>query len=139
MPRCKHLRCLPHLSYFHLIFDYCLFILPDIYAGWIAQTLQADLLVETWQRKAHQLPSNCSLPYHVMNIKMVSLSKLATFSSYEDHSKWCISLEYQTQWTCIGDMNRESTQAWRGGGLICTQNPAVYKAFCSAVAWYKVC
>ncbi|KAB5559254.1 hypothetical protein PHYPO_G00026890 [Pangasianodon hypophthalmus] len=111
----------------------------DIYAGWIAQTLKTDLLVETWQRQAHQLPSNCSLPYHVMNIRRVSLSELVTFSSYEDHSKWCVSWEYQTQWTCLGDLNRESRQAWRGGGLICTQNSAVYKAFRSAVAWYKHC
>ncbi|KAF5910053.1 ribosome production factor 1 [Clarias magur] len=45
----------------------------DIYAGWIAQTLQTNLLVETWQRKAHQLPSNCSLPYHALNIKKQKL------------------------------------------------------------------
>ncbi|XP_053490179.1 deoxyribonuclease-2-beta isoform X3 [Ictalurus furcatus] len=111
----------------------------DIYAGWIAQTLNTDFLVETWQREAHQLPSNCSLPYHVMNIKRVSLSELVTFSSYDDHSKWCVSWEHQTQWTCLGDLNRESRQAWRGGGLICTPNSAMYKAFRSAVAWYKNC
>ncbi|KAM9461920.1 deoxyribonuclease-2-beta [Clarias gariepinus] len=111
----------------------------DIYAGWIAQTLRTDLLVETWQRKAHQLPSNCSLPYHALNIKEVRLSNLVKFSSYADHSKWCVSWKYQTQWTCLGDLNRESTQAWRGGGLICTQNPVIYKAFRSAVAWYKSC
>ncbi|KAI5614691.1 deoxyribonuclease-2-beta isoform X1, partial [Silurus asotus] len=111
----------------------------DIYAGWIAQTLQTDLLVETWQRQTHQLPSNCSLPYHTMNIKKVSLSELVTFSSYYDHSKWCVSSKKQIQWTCIGDLNRESSQAWRGGGLICSQNSVVYKAFRSAVVWYKSC
>ncbi|KAK2869212.1 hypothetical protein Q7C36_001083 [Tachysurus vachellii] len=111
----------------------------DIYAGWIAQTLDTNLLVESWQRKTHQLPSNCSLPYHVMNIELVCLSKLVTFKSYDDHSKWCVSWGYQAQWTCLGDLNRENTQAWRGGGLICTQNTAVYKAFRSSVLWYKNC
>ncbi|XP_027016236.1 deoxyribonuclease-2-beta isoform X2 [Tachysurus fulvidraco] len=111
----------------------------DIYAGWIAQTLDTNFLVESWQRKPHQLPSNCSLPYHVMNVELVCLSKLVTFKSYDDHSKWCVSWGYQAQWTCLGDLNRENTQAWRGGGLICTQNPAVYKAFRSSVLWYKNC
>ncbi|KAK3561893.1 hypothetical protein QTP86_017444 [Hemibagrus guttatus] len=111
----------------------------DIYTGWIAQALKADFLVESWQRDTYQLPSNCSLPYHVMNIKMVCLFKLVTFKSYEDHSKWCVSWENQNQWTCLGDLNRESSQAWRGGGLICTQNSVIYKAFRSAVAWYKNC
>ncbi|TSM94615.1 Deoxyribonuclease-2-beta [Bagarius yarrelli] len=111
----------------------------DIYTGWIAQTLKTDLLVETWQREPYQLPSNCSLPYHVMNIKRVCLSKLVTFSSYDDHSKWCVSWEYKPQWTCIGDLNRDRRQAWRGGALLCTQNALVYKTFRSAVDWYKNC
>uniref|UniRef100_W5LDJ0 deoxyribonuclease II n=1 Tax=Astyanax mexicanus TaxID=7994 RepID=W5LDJ0_ASTMX len=111
----------------------------DIYAGWVAQTLRTDLLVESWQRDNHQLPSNCSLPYHVLNIKRVHLPENITFSSYEDHSKWCVSVEFRAQWTCLGDLNRESTQAYRGGGLICSQNPVVYKAFRQAVAWFKGC
>ncbi|XP_072516491.1 deoxyribonuclease-2-beta [Salminus brasiliensis] len=111
----------------------------DIYAGWVAQTLRTDLLVESWQRDNHQLPSNCSLPYHVLNIKRVCLPGNIVFSSYEDHSKWCVSLEFGAQWTCVGDLNRESAQAFRGGGLICSQNPAVYKAFHQAVDWFQSC
>lgn len=145
MSQCStsHIYVCIHIDYCNRLklwsHDHYLLPLLDIYAGWIAQTLQTNLLAETWQRKAHLLPSNCSLPYHVMNIKTVCLPEMVTFSSYEDHSKWCVSWEYQSQWTCIGDINRESTQAWRGGGLICTQNSAMYKAFRSAVAWYKIC
>ncbi|XP_062868983.1 deoxyribonuclease-2-beta [Trichomycterus rosablanca] len=111
----------------------------DIYAGWVAQTLSADLLVESWQREPHQLPSNCSLPFHAMNIRRVQLPGSVIFSSYDDHSKWCVSWNFKAQWACLGDLNRETAQAWRGGGLICTQNPTVYKAFRTAVAWYKNC
>ncbi|XP_066503804.1 deoxyribonuclease-2-beta [Hoplias malabaricus] len=111
----------------------------DIYTGWIAQTLWTDLLVESWQREAHKLPSNCSLPYHVNNIKRIRLLENVIFSSYEDHSKWCVSLEYRGQWTCLGDLNRESSQAFRGGGLLCAQNPVIYKAFRQAVDWYETC
>ncbi|XP_026873210.1 deoxyribonuclease-2-beta isoform X2 [Electrophorus electricus] len=111
----------------------------DIYAGWVAQTLRTDVLVETWQREPHHLPSNCSLPYHVMNIRSISLPGPVIFNSYEDHSKWCVSLEYKAQWACVGDLNREIGQAWRGGGLVCSPNPGVYRAFRQAVAWYKSC
>ncbi|XP_051967278.1 deoxyribonuclease-2-beta isoform X2 [Xyrauchen texanus] len=110
-----------------------------IYTGWVAQALDTDLLVESWLHKAHRLPSNCSLPRHVMNIKRVCLPGLQLFSSYEDHSKWCVSNAFKDQWTCLGDLNRDSGQAGRGGGLICSQNPVIYKAFRQAVAEYTYC
>lgn len=111
----------------------------EIYTGWIAQTLRTDLVVESWQRPAHQLPSNCSLPFHVMNIKRINLPGPVVFDSYNDHAKWCVSWENKAQWTCLGDLNRESGQIWRGGGLICTQNPAIYKAFHKSVDWFRNC
>lgn len=111
----------------------------DIYTGWVAQTLGTDLLVESWMHQEHQLPSNCSLPHHVMNIRRVCLPGPQMFSSYEDHSKWCVSYAFKDQWTCLGDLNRDSGQTGRGGGLICSQNPIIYKAFRQAMAGYKHC
>ncbi|KAI2659299.1 Deoxyribonuclease-2-beta [Labeo rohita] len=107
--------------------------------GWVAQALGTDLLVESWLHQAHRLPSNCSLPRHVMNIDRVCLPGPQMFSSYEDHSKWCVSYAFKDQWTCLGDLNRDSGQAGRGGGLICSQNPVLYKAFRQAMAGYKHC
>ncbi|XP_053286793.1 deoxyribonuclease-2-beta isoform X1 [Pleuronectes platessa] len=111
----------------------------DIYTGWVAQVLDADLLVESWQRQGHDLPSNCSLPKHVMNIKRVHLPGSLPFKSYHDHSKWCVSQVYDDDVTCLGDMNREMTQLKRGGGLICSLNPLIYRAFRQAVDWYIGC
>ncbi|KAM4629494.1 deoxyribonuclease-2-beta [Polymixia lowei] len=111
----------------------------DIYAGWVAQVLHTDLLVESWQRGSHQLPSNCSLPKHAMNIKRVRLPGPVLFWSHYDHSKWCVSLAYEDQWTCLGDLNREKAQAWRGGGLVCSLSPVIYKAFRQVVDWYIGC
>ncbi|XP_076880458.1 deoxyribonuclease-2-beta isoform X2 [Brachyhypopomus gauderio] len=113
--------------------------IDDIYAGWVAQTLMTDVLVETWQREPHHLPSNCSLPYHAMNIRRIGLPGPVVFTSYEDHSKWCVSLASKAQWACVGDLNRESGQARRGGGLVCSQNPGIYRALRQAVAWYESC
>ncbi|CAJ1060698.1 deoxyribonuclease-2-beta-like [Xyrichtys novacula] len=111
----------------------------DIYTGWVAQALDADLLVETWQRVGHELPSNCSLPKHAMNIKRIKLPWSDQFKSSYDHSKWCVSQAYEDQVTCLGDLNREKAQMWRGGGLVCSFNPLIYKAFRQAVDHFISC
>eukprot|EP00064_Thunnus_orientalis_P004472 superscaffoldBa00000407_g4484 len=108
----------------------------DIYTGWVAQALDTDLLVETWQTQNHELPSNCSLPRHTMNIKRIQLPGSVKFLSHHDHSKWCVSRVYEDQVTCLGDLNREKAQMWRGGGLVCSFNPLIYKAFRQAVDLY---
>ncbi|XP_035269417.1 deoxyribonuclease-2-beta [Anguilla anguilla] len=115
------------------------FYVDDIYTGWVAQTLKTDLLAETWQHSYHVLPSNCSLPNHVMNIQRIKLPGPIQFKSSFDHSKWCVSRMYKDRWTCLGDMNRDGPQIWRSGGLVCSQNPIIYKAFRQAVAWYISC
>lgn len=114
-------------------------IFPDIYTGWMAQVLDADLLVETWRTIGHAMPSNCSLHRHTMNIKRIKLPGMVKFQSNYDHSKWCVSLQHEEQVTCLGDLNREKAQMWRGGGLLCSFNPLIYKAFRQGVDWYNSC
>ncbi|XP_055259950.1 deoxyribonuclease-2-beta [Moschus berezovskii] len=114
--------------------------LDDIFAGWMAQQLKTHLLTETWQRKRQELPSNCSLPHHVYNIKAIKISRQSYFSSYQDHAKWCISRKgTKNRWTCIGDLNRSPYQAFRSGGFICTQNQHIYRAFQGLVLYYENC
>lgn len=111
----------------------------DIYTGWVAQHLAVDLLVETWQSTGHALPSNCSLPQHTMNIRRIRLPTSALFLSQHDHSKWCVSRDHEAQLICLGDLNREKTQMWRGGGLTCSKHPVIYKAFIQLVDQYSDC
>ncbi|XP_023554834.1 deoxyribonuclease-2-beta isoform X3 [Octodon degus] len=114
--------------------------LDDIFAAWIAQQLKTHFLTETWQRKRQELPSNCSLPYHVYNIKAIKVSRQSYFSSYQDHAKWGISQKgTKDHWTCIGDLNRSPHQAFRSGGFICTQNRNIYQAFQKLVLYYEDC
>ncbi|KAM4873586.1 LOW QUALITY PROTEIN: deoxyribonuclease-2-beta [Thomomys bottae] len=114
--------------------------LDDIFAAWMAQQLKTHLLTETWQRKKQELPSNCSFPYHVYNIKAIKLSRQSHFSSSQDHAKWCISQRgTKNRWTCIGDLNRSPYQASRSGGFICTQNQYIYQAFQRLVFYYEDC
>ncbi|KAK2491072.1 hypothetical protein MC885_011967 [Smutsia gigantea] len=114
--------------------------LDDIFSAWMAQQLKTHLLTETWQRKKQELPSNCSLPYHVYNVKAIKISGKSYFSSYQDHAKWCISKKgTKNRWTCIGDLNRSPYQAFRSGGFICTQNQNIYQAFQGLVLYYENC
>uniref|UniRef100_H0VJE2 Deoxyribonuclease-2-beta n=1 Tax=Cavia porcellus TaxID=10141 RepID=H0VJE2_CAVPO len=112
----------------------------DIFAAWMAQQLKTHLLTETWQRKRQELPSNCSLPYHIYNIKAIKISHQSYFSSYQDHAKWCISQKgTKDHWTCIGDLNRSPHQAFRSGGFICNQNQNIYQAFQKLVLYHEDC
>ncbi|XP_036916864.1 deoxyribonuclease-2-beta isoform X1 [Sturnira hondurensis] len=114
--------------------------LDDIFVAWMAQHLKTHLLTETWQRKRQQLPSNCSLPYHVYNVKAIKISGQSYFSSHQDHAKWCVSQKRsKNRWTCIGDLNRSPHQAFRSGGFICTQNQHIYQAFQGLVLYYENC
>lgn len=111
----------------------------DIYAAWVAQSLGTDLLVQSWRRGKHVLPSNCSLPKHVYNVDMLELPGPALFNTRQDHSKWCVSPRPARGWFCIADLNRTPWQMWRSGGLLCTQNPSLYRAFRKLVSHYKNC
>ncbi|XP_052034946.1 deoxyribonuclease-2-beta [Apodemus sylvaticus] len=114
--------------------------IDDIITAWIAQRLKTHLLAETWQRKNYELPSNCSLPYHVYNIKAIGVTPQYYFSSHLDHSKWCVSIKSSSnRWTCIGDLNRSPHQASRGGGYICTKNRYIYQSFNKLVLHYGFC
>ncbi|XP_032884971.1 deoxyribonuclease-2-beta isoform X1 [Amblyraja radiata] len=111
----------------------------DIYAAWVAQSLGTDLLVQSWRRGKHVLPSNCSLPKHVYNVDMLELPGPALFDTRQDHSKWCVSPRPARGWFCIADLNRTPWQMWRSGGLLCTQSPSLYRAFRKLVSHYKNC
>nr|BAC37579.1 unnamed protein product [Mus musculus] len=116
------------------------FYTDDIFTGWIAQKLKTHLLAQTWQKKKQELPSNCSLPYHVYNIKSIGVTSKSYFSSRQDHSKWCVSIKGSAnRWTCIGDLNRSLHQALRGGGFICTKNHYIYQAFHKLYLRYGFC
>ncbi|XP_073449745.1 deoxyribonuclease-2-beta [Aquarana catesbeiana] len=114
------------------------YFVDDIFTAWMAQVLDSDLLTETWQPKGKELPSNCSLRWHVYTIRRIALPNLS-FYSHNDHSKWCVSRAYNGSWICIGDLNRYPEQRWRSGGFICTQKELIFKAFWRMVAYYTEC
>ncbi|XP_006874367.1 PREDICTED: deoxyribonuclease-2-alpha [Chrysochloris asiatica] len=111
----------------------------DLYSGWLATALGSNLHVQFWYKSPGILPSNCSSTYEVLDVTQVAFPGPAepTFNSTVDHSKWCVAPK--GPWTCVGDMNRNLQEEHRGGGTLCTQLPALWKAFQPLVKAWKPC
>ncbi|XP_072458315.1 deoxyribonuclease-2-alpha isoform X11 [Notamacropus eugenii] len=111
----------------------------DLYAGWLTTALSSDLFVQFWPRTSKVLPSSCSGPFRVLNVLELAFpdSTVPPFSATHDHAKWCVALN--STWTCIGDLNRNYAEEHRGGGTLCSQIPALWKAFWPLPNWSSCC
>lgn len=111
----------------------------DLYSGWLAAALGTNLEVQFWPNSPGILPSNCSGTQKILDVTQISFPGSAgpTFNATEDHSKWCVAPE--RPWACLGDMNRNVREQYRGGGTLCTQLPAVWKAFQPLVKCCEPC
>ncbi|ELV14310.1 Deoxyribonuclease-2-alpha [Tupaia chinensis] len=111
----------------------------DLYSGWLAAALGSTLQVQFWHNSPGILPSNCSGPQQVLDVTQTAFPGPAgpTFNATEDHSKWCVTPE--GPWACVGDMNRNVGEQKRGGGTVCAQLPALWKAFQPLVKGWDPC
>ncbi|KAM4735569.1 deoxyribonuclease-2-alpha isoform 2-T2 [Anableps anableps] len=120
----------------------------DLYHSWVAPALKSDLLVQFWVRSRGILPSNCSLGWKVLDIKLINPGQTFTFKASQDHSKWAVSPRAAREgprggagggWVCVGDINRNEAEERRGGGTVCLQDPVVWKAYRSAALQCEAC
>lgn len=102
----------------------------ELYSDFIAPSLQVDLLVETWQHGAGNLPSDCNTSqWKVMNVKGVEVTDNYRFATMKDHSKWAVSVPGDRDFICVGDINRQEHQKVRGGGSVCSQIDAIVQIY----------
>ncbi|KAM4580788.1 deoxyribonuclease-2-alpha isoform 2-T2 [Odontesthes bonariensis] len=111
----------------------------DLYHSWVAPALKSDLLVQFWVRSTGVLPSNCSLGWKVLDIKILNPGQTFTFKASQDHSKWAVSPRAGGGWVCVGDINRNQAEEKRGGGTVCLQDPRVWKAYRAAALQCEAC
>ncbi|XP_073341952.1 deoxyribonuclease-2-alpha [Pagrus major] len=116
----------------------------DLYHSWVAPTLQSDLLVQFWIRSTGILPSDCSLGWKVLDIKVINPGQTFTFKASQDHSKWAVSTQASSSgagggWVCVGDINRNEAEEKRGGGTVCLHDPVVWKAYRTAALQCEAC
>ncbi|XP_022085060.1 plancitoxin-1 isoform X1 [Acanthaster planci] len=111
----------------------------DLYKDWLATHFKSGLYCETWQNGERNLNSSCEGGLNVYNVMKVSLSGGSDFKGTKDHSKWAVTTKPGQKWTCIGGINRQTSQMYRGGGAVCLENANVHKAFYDSVAEYEPC
>ncbi|KAH7696197.1 Deoxyribonuclease II family protein [Aphelenchoides avenae] len=95
------------------------------------------MYVETWLNGAAKdyLPL-CEGPGKVTSLRSVKPGA-HQWTSSNDHSKWAVTKD--PSWVCIGDVNRQESQAKRGGGTVCFQNEKIWKFMRDAVESYECC
>jgi len=97
---------------------------------------------ETWQNGAGGKMPSCCTPkcqYDTYNNVGIKLDSGETWLEADDHSKWGISTDSSQPVVCIGDINRQTSQAQRGGGTYCLESDSVWKAFSDIITNKEPC
>ncbi|KAE9415859.1 hypothetical protein Angca_009912, partial [Angiostrongylus cantonensis] len=111
----------------------------DLWHDLIASSLRTPLGVETWRNgAAKDIGSQCGDGANVYDVTKVQLPS-GNFSSSKDHSKWGVSMKESMPYTCIGDINRQTSQFKRGGGAACIQSKALWTALYNSVVTFEGC
>lgn len=109
----------------------------DLYANLVASNLKTSLYVESWRKGVGNMPASCGSSHKVYNIKEILVTDLKyPFSTTHDHSKWAVG---ETEWICIGDINRQDSQKGRGGGTVCQNNKNVHDAYKKLIHSHDTC
>lgn len=105
--------------------------------------LQNSLFVQTWLLSNTPEKQICELKYHVNNADAYKLtdnnSTTYTWETKNDHSKWAISTEPNSDIICIGDLNRTEQQKLRGGGAMCFANKELHEVMLQMITKTDPC
>ena len=107
----------------------------DLWGDVVAPGLPANMRTETWQNgDGGKLPDYCSPTYNysATNITNIAMRDGVSWKETQDHSKWGVS-DSEGRTVCIGDINRQESQADRGGGALCYNNKELFETFDSIV------
>jgi deoxyribonuclease-2 len=96
----------------------------DFWNDLVGPTLKTDMNDETWIRGKIPPTLDSDGIHKTFDVKYIDLSPLNIDASWawpetHDHAKWGISTD--TDWICVGDINRMVSQEKRGGGTIAFQ------------------
>jgi len=110
----------------------------ELYEDLVAPHYTSDLLVETWMNGANPCPTYCrpSYTYDVMNIRSLSVTGVS-YTETQDHSKWAVTTTGST--LCIGDIDRQQSQANRAGGTVCFSQSSLYNSLKNAITGADSC
>jgi deoxyribonuclease-2 len=101
----------------------------DFWNDLVGPTLGADMDVETWIRGKIPPTLDSDGIHKTSDVKYIDLSPLGvpwTWPETHDHAKWGITVD--SDWVCVGDINRMISQEKRGGGTIAFQDEKLWAA-----------
>ena len=101
----------------------------DFWNDLVGPTLKADMNVETWIRGKIPPTLDSDGIHKTFDVKYIDLSQLGipwTWPETHDHAKWGITVD--SDWVCVGDINRMVSQEKRGGGTIAFQDQTLWAA-----------
>jgi deoxyribonuclease-2 len=101
----------------------------DFWNDLVGPTLKSDINVETWIRGKIPPVLDSDGIHKTFDVKYIDLSPLGlpwTWPETHDHAKWGITVD--SDWVCVGDINRMVSQEKRGGGTIAFQDAGLWSA-----------
>ena len=101
----------------------------DFWNDLVGPTLKADMDVETWIRGKIPPVLDSDGIHKTFDVKFIDLSPLGipyTWPETHDHAKWGLTVD--SDWICVGDINRMISQEKRGGGTIAFQDKNLWAA-----------
>jgi deoxyribonuclease-2 len=118
----------------------------DLYEDLVQPALQADALWETWRRSPVEgtfcRPTYAWDSININSIALVTGAGVAVpIRETQDHSKWGVTMSATaaSQWLCVGDINRMTSQWAEGGGTVCTQYTPLFLALNSTITTADAC
>jgi deoxyribonuclease-2 len=100
----------------------------DFWNGLVGPKLEDDMDVDTWIRGPVPPVADTDGIRKTFDIKYINLGPLGIHVAWpetHDHAKWGITT--QTDWVCVGDINRMISQRKRGGGTIAFRNQTLWQ------------
>ncbi|HET6260808.1 MAG TPA: deoxyribonuclease II family protein [Chloroflexia bacterium] len=101
----------------------------DLWTDLVGPNLGVDLDVESWRRGAipgNEDSDNRDWVADDISIDLEPLGAPYFWQNAKDHAKWALSVEDNDDWVCVADINRQTSQAKRGGGTICFQESRLW-------------
>jgi deoxyribonuclease-2 len=101
----------------------------DFWNDLVGPTLGADMRDETWIRGKIPPILDSDGIHKTFDVSFVDFRPLGVpwaWPETHDHAKWGITVD--SDWVCVGDINRMISQEKRGGGTIAFQEPTLWAA-----------
>eukprot|EP00605_Chrysophyceae_sp_TOSAG23-4_P001382 GSChrysophyteH1.ASY1.ANO1.1502.1 assembled CDS len=131
----------------------------DFWDDLVAPYYKTPMYVETWIRgSGGAMSSMCyngtngavekiNEPYDILEVSEITMPGGQSWPNEDDHSKWGIAADmepgnnqqFNSEISCVGDMNRMCSQEKRGGGALCISDPGQKKAFREIIAGVEPC